>query len=172
MFRRLIYTLQRFMYGRNGFDRIVKYLLGFYLCLYLIANIVLKFAPYWSVYIIFQALLTATSLYAFFRILSKNVYKRRAECESFDRFLQKFGIGKPKIRFYGDYGQNGYGYNGYTQPVYETPKPKKPKYKNTKDTIYKKCKNCGAVLKLPRRRGKHVAVCPKCKQDVKVFSIR
>ncbi len=37
--------------------------------------------------------------------------------------------------------------------------------------IYKKCPNCKAVLRLPRRKGKHTTVCPKCqhKFNVRVF---
>ena len=35
--------------------------------------------------------------------------------------------------------------------------------------IYKKCPNCKAVLRLPRRKGKHKTVCPKCSHK---FSVR
>lgn len=34
--------------------------------------------------------------------------------------------------------------------------------------IYKKCPNCKAVLRLPRRVGKHTTVCPKCNNSFKV----
>ena len=35
--------------------------------------------------------------------------------------------------------------------------------------IYKKCPNCKAILRLPRRKGKHKTVCPKCSHE---FSVR
>lgn len=35
--------------------------------------------------------------------------------------------------------------------------------------IYKKCPNCKATLRLPRRKGKHKTVCPKCSKE---FSVR
>ncbi len=35
--------------------------------------------------------------------------------------------------------------------------------------IYKKCPNCKAILRLPRRKGKHKTVCPKCSTE---FSVR
>ena len=35
--------------------------------------------------------------------------------------------------------------------------------------IYKKCPNCKAVLRLPRRKGKHTTVCPNCHSE---FSVR
>lgn len=34
--------------------------------------------------------------------------------------------------------------------------------------IYKKCPNCKAVLRLPRKVGKHTTVCPKCNNSFKV----
>lgn len=34
--------------------------------------------------------------------------------------------------------------------------------------IYKKCPKCHAVLRLPRRPGKHTTVCPKCNNEFKV----
>ena len=35
--------------------------------------------------------------------------------------------------------------------------------------IYKKCPNCKATLRLPRKKGKHKTVCPKCSHK---FSVR
>ena len=34
--------------------------------------------------------------------------------------------------------------------------------------IYKKCPNCHAVLRLPRRKGKHTTCCPRCNFSFKV----
>ena len=34
--------------------------------------------------------------------------------------------------------------------------------------IYKKCPKCRSVLRLPRRKGKHTTVCPKCNKQFKV----
>lgn len=40
--------------------------------------------------------------------------------------------------------------------------------------IYKKCPNCKAVLRLPRKKGKHTTVCPRCNKSftVRVFTQR
>ena len=35
--------------------------------------------------------------------------------------------------------------------------------------VYKKCPYCRAVLRLPRKKGKHATVCPKCGKS---FSVR
>ncbi len=34
--------------------------------------------------------------------------------------------------------------------------------------VYKKCPRCKAILRLPRRKGKHTTVCPKCSNKFKV----
>ena len=34
--------------------------------------------------------------------------------------------------------------------------------------VFKKCPKCKTKLRLPRRSGKHIAVCPKCKNEFKV----
>ena len=36
------------------------------------------------------------------------------------------------------------------------------KIRDRKTHVYRKCKQCGAVLRLPKARGKHTVVCPKC----------
>lgn len=38
--------------------------------------------------------------------------------------------------------------------------------------IYKKCPHCGAVLRLPRRKGKHKTVCPRCGKEFSVYVFR
>ena len=35
--------------------------------------------------------------------------------------------------------------------------------------IYKKCPHCRAVLRLPRKKGKHTTVCPRCSKS---FTVR
>ena len=40
---------------------------------------------------------------------------------------------------------------------------------NDKTHVYKKCPRCHSVLRLPRRKGKHTTVCPKCKNEFKVY---
>lgn len=37
-----------------------------------------------------------------------------------------------------------------------------------KDHTYRKCPRCKATLRFPRKKGKHTAVCPKCKKELKV----
>lgn len=37
-----------------------------------------------------------------------------------------------------------------------------------KEHVYKKCPHCKATLRFPRKKGKHDAVCPRCKGKMKV----
>ncbi len=37
------------------------------------------------------------------------------------------------------------------------------KFRDRKTHIYKKCPSCRAVLRLPKAKGKHAVVCPRCK---------
>ena len=47
-------------------------------------------------------------------------------------------------------------------------KLRKNKFRDRKTHIYRKCKNCKAMLRLPKAKGKHFVVCPKCKNRFQV----
>lgn len=40
----------------------------------------------------------------------------------------------------------------------------KNKFKDRKTHVYRKCPKCKAVLRLPKSKGKHTVVCPRCKE--------
>ena len=46
----------------------------------------------------------------------------------------------------------------------------KNKFKDRKTHVYKKCPKCKSVLRLPKKKGDHTVVCPKCRErfDVKI----
>ena len=46
----------------------------------------------------------------------------------------------------------------------------KNKIRDRKTHIYKKCPKCKTVLRLPKKKGDHTVVCPKCRErfDVKI----
>ena len=43
-------------------------------------------------------------------------------------------------------------------------KLRKNKFRDRKTHVYRKCPDCKAVLRLPRAKGKHSVVCPRCKK--------
>ena len=48
-------------------------------------------------------------------------------------------------------------------------KLRKNKFKDRKTHVYRKCPNCKAVLRLPKAKGKHNVICPRCRNR---FSVR
>lgn len=54
--------------------------------------------------------------------------------------------------------------------IYKLKRDREIKLRRAADVthVYKKCPNCRAVLRLPRRVGKHTTVCPKCSKQFRV----
>ncbi len=75
-------------------------------------------------------------VYMIYRVFSKNIPARRKENERFMRAWKKV--------------------KGYFVL-------QKNKIRDIKHFTYKKCPACKSVLRLPRKKGKHNVVCPKCK---------
>lgn len=88
-----------------------------------------------------QIIVYALVVYAIFRIMSRNIEARRRENQAFNKLKNKW-INK----------QNAY-------------RKRKADYSH----VYKKCPRCHATLRLPRRKGKHTTVCPKCDKKFKVY---
>lgn len=90
--------------------------------------------------LVLQLFVYAIVIYALFRVMSRNVNARRRENQAFNRLSLKL-IEKRNV---------------YRQ--------RKADYTH----IYKRCPSCRAVLRLPRRKGKHTTICPKCSKKFKV----
>lgn len=170
MFRRFMVTLSRFMYGRYGFDRMSKGLTVLYLILWAVEMLIGIFTDWYTVYYLLHLVMTALIVWVLFRMLSRNIEARRRENEKYCAFIDKLRRNKQTSSYnsapYGSAPYNSAQYN----TVYEQPqKPAKPK--SDKTYKYVKCKNCGATLRLKRRRGTHTATCPRCHENVKVRSL-
>jgi len=44
----------------------------------------------------------------------------------------------------------------------------KKKWDDRSTHIYRKCPNCNAELRLPKKKGKHKCTCPRCKKDLDI----
>lgn len=131
--------LARFMAGRYGIDSLYYFLVA--MCFVLIVvNMIL---PPSGASLIILLLENALFIYAFFRLLSRNIYKRQRENQAFLNFIKK-----PKKRF----------------------NLLKCKLRDRKTHVYKRCPSCKNNLRLPRQKGKHTVVCPCCKHrfDVRI----
>ncbi|MBQ9806422.1 MAG: hypothetical protein IJW49_07965 [Clostridia bacterium] len=120
--------LYRFFSGRNGSDALGRTVLFAALALD-IANLFLN-----SLILYFVAMLLLA--YSFFRMFSRNIYKRQVENQRFCRFFR---------------------------PIKNFFVLKKNKRRDRKTHVYQKCPHCKKVLRLPRVSGEHTVRCPCCR---------
>ena len=123
--------LARFMIGRNGNDQLNRFLLLADVVLLLLAGILNRTALGSLLYLLVLALLGLT----YFRMLSRNVYKRRSENESYLRRKQQL-LSRFRVL--------------------------KESWKQRKDYKFFTCPSCRSVMRVPRGRGKIRIVCHKC----------
>ncbi|MBO7196183.1 MAG: hypothetical protein J6V80_02510 [Clostridia bacterium] len=122
-----------FMADRYGFDRLYYFLLA-------ICFILIVINLFFNLYVL-SILEVVIFIYAFSRVMSRNIYKRQQENEKFIRFIEK---PKKLINL------------------------QKCKRRDRKTHVYKKCPSCKNNLRLPREKGEHTVVCPCCKHRFNV----
>ncbi|MCI9565709.1 MAG: hypothetical protein HFG30_06860 [Eubacterium sp.] len=120
-----------FMYGRYGVDQFSRFiiLIVFILCVL-------------SMFIrtqILSLLILVLIVFTYYRMFSKNIYKRAAENEKYLQFISRF---KRK--------------NGSTTYNNTQNAEQKKYYK------YFKCPGCSQKIRIPRGHGKIEIKCPKC----------
>ncbi len=131
------YKLMQFMSGRYGIDKtfyiitVTAIILAAINCFIFIMP--LRFGIQMVVY--------ALMLWAFFRVMSRNISARAAENRKIS------GI-----------------FSNYSRRI-QTQRQRRADTSH----VYKKCPKCKAILRLPRRAGKHTTICPKCSNK---FSVR
>jgi hypothetical protein len=124
-----------FMAGRYGIDRMYHFLLAICTILILI-NIFVNS-------LILSIIEIGLFVYTFYRVMSRNIYKRQQENEKFIKFIDKpkkfFNLQKCKVR-------------------------------DRETHVYRRCPSCKNNLRLPKEKGKHTVVCPCCKNrfDVRI----
>ena len=127
------YRIMQFMSGRYGIDGLFYVIFGLAATLSVLNCFVRS--PW------LQIVVYALVVYAFFRMLSRNIEARRRENQAFGRIKVKMS---KKVA---GYRQRATDYNH----------------------VYKKCPRCHAVLRLPRKKGRHTTKCPKCSKEFKVY---
>lgn len=135
-FQRIGNALSRFMYGRNGVDRLGLTMIWAALLLDII-NMLLREKPVVSG---ITGLVSGVLLFtALFRMLSRNLEKRRAENT---RFMEK--VWWPVSRRMAGARQQ----------------------RMDKEHRYFTCHRCGAVCRVPRGKGRIVITCPRCGGEI------
>ena len=92
--------------------------------------------------LILNVLYIAMISWALFRYFSKNLYKRRKENADFLRFIKNF---KGFFRLQRD------------------------RIRDRKTHVYRRCKACKSVIRLPKKPGKHTVCCPCCSNRFEVY---
>ncbi|MBE6577009.1 MAG: hypothetical protein E7653_02585 [Ruminococcaceae bacterium] len=127
-------AMYRFMYGRNGADKLGNCLMIIYVVIVLLYTVLTLFID--NVFFDLISWLVAITLFVviIWRMMSRKVAKRRLENEKFCNFF--------KLR--------------------------KNKFKDRKTHVYRKCPACKATLRLPKAKGVHTVICPRCKHRFSV----
>lgn len=139
--------LYNFMYGRYGFDKLTVFLV----LLNLLLNGIGSFMRNRIAYYVFYALALAVFGFAVYRVLSKNIDRRRREGEWFDRLLVR---------------------TNYTENIRKMRRRLKRqslKIKFFKTHRFRVCPCCKENLRLSKKRGKREITCPICGNKFKVF---
>lgn len=144
--------MYRFMYGRYGADDLYKFLMIIFWVLWLAEIIAVMIIPEGVAkaiaQLVFGTLLVALMVWTTYRMMSRNIYKRRRENEIYLKVradLRRFFSGNTSRRT-----RSG----------------------NRDDSFYifRDCTKCGCTLRLPRRSGKHSVKCPRCSHSFYVKS--
>lgn len=139
-FYKLESKFRSFMHGRYGMDQLYKGLLYIYLGVLLIALILGRTID-GRIYTTLSTASLAIVIFAFFRVFSKNIEKRKEENAKWLIFENSI---KRQFRLI------------------------KNKWNFRKTHIFKRCPKCKAVLRLKRKKGTHTVICPHCKENFKI----
>ena len=128
------------MYGRNGSDTLGKFLLGCYVAVVLIYSIVSLFIP-----------TAATKLSGILTL----VYVLLTGTLVVLIFHRIFSRNVLKRR------QENQKFCGFFKLL-------RNRFRDRKTHVYRKCPKCHAVLRLPKAKGKHAVICPRCRERFQV----
>lgn len=123
--------LTRFMAGRNGVDNLSRFLLVLSIILLLVSS----FFKNALIGKVLNVLFIAVLVYAYFRIFSRNVYKRREEDGKYLRLKYKL---TNNLKVY------------------------KQRWVQRRDYKFFTCPSCRSTMRVPRGKGKVKIVCRKC----------
>ncbi|MDW7667426.1 MAG: hypothetical protein SCJ93_01265 [Bacillota bacterium] len=126
--------LANFMQGRYGVDDLYRFTTGFIFFL-IVVNLFVNSG-------LLNTLIWATLVWSLYRVLSKDINKRRLENR---KFMEKFG-GPMKSNFL----------------------LLKKRFEDRKTHKYVKCKKCGTNLRFPKKNVTMIVRCPKCGSRYKI----
>jgi len=127
-------AVARFMYGRNGMDQLNRALFWLYIVLWLVGSLVSAVLKSNVLTAVFNGVMWILFVILFFRMFSKNLYKRRAENQKWVNWLWRIKSNQAGA---------------------------KARHAD-KEHKYFTCKNCKTICRVPAGKGKIIITCPKC----------
>ena len=127
-------AMARFMYGRNGMDQLNQALFRLYIAVWLAGSLLGMIFKSGTVNLITNVLTWILCVALIFRMLSKNLYQRRAENQKWMNRTWKL-----KSNLAGARARHA-----------------------DKEHKYFTCKTCKAICRVPVGKGKIIITCPKC----------
>ncbi len=126
--------LQRFMQGRYGVDQ----LSNFIVVVAVVLLVIELFLPSFKIRSIVNLVAVCMLVYSYFRIFSRNHYKRYAENERFLKYFDR------------------------TQRWFTK---KQKRFAQRKTHRFFKCPCCKQFIRVPKGKGKIAITCPKCSTE-------
>ena len=127
-------AVARFMYGRNGMDQLNRALFWLYIVLWLVGSLVSAVLKSNVLTAVFNGVMWILFVILFFRMFSKNLYKRLAENQKWVNWLWRIKSNQAGA---------------------------KARHAD-KEHKYFTCKNCKTICRVPAGKGKIIITCPKC----------
>jgi len=131
--------MYRFFAGRYGWDRLNWVLMWSAVAL-MVVNLFLHRVP--VAYYILYGVSALLYVVIFLRCMSRNIPRRQKENARLTRFCNAVAAEWRLLR---------------------------NRLKDRRTHVFRRCRKCKAVLRLPRKRGRHAVTCPRCGRHFKVF---
>lgn len=148
--------LYRLMQGRHGNDELSQFLMIAGLVMLLVSNF-LRLG-------IFHTLAWVMLVYAYFRVMSRNIPKRQQENRKF--LEMKANFMRKKSAGTGGWQQKRAQKQQAKQAKQQAQQQDYSQYQQEADTEnynYYRCRNCGQIVRVPKGKGTVKITCPECK---------
>lgn len=132
------YKLFQFMQGRYGMDDLGRFLL-------ILTMVIILASNFRFLHILYLPGLLLLA-YTYFRIMSRNIYKRQQENQKYMALKCKFSSGRSRTAHMQQKSTGGYGGAQNSSLSYN----------------FYRCKNCGQTVRVPKGKGTIKITCPSC----------
>jgi len=149
-FRMMLY---RFMQGRYGNDQFSQFLM--------IVGLILLIASNFLRIGLVHTLAWVLLIYAYFRVMSRNITKRQQENFKFLNMKEKsLGRGRKNTSGQSSWKQKR------AQKKQQTDYSQYQQQADVENYNYYRCRNCGQIVRVPKGKGTVKITCPECKNTL------